>query len=53
MSDNVDETEGEAAEHDKEVSQSHLVSASNVVAIIAIEQVGILHPSKNKDLKIF
>ena len=46
MSDDGDEAEGEAAEHDKEVGNSHLVSAGVVVTVVSVVEVSVLHPAK-------
>ena len=44
--DNPDEADGEAAEEDKEVGNSHLIGASIVIIVLAIVKVSGLHPTK-------
>ena len=34
------------AEHDKEVGNSHLVSAGVVVTVVSVVEVSVLHPAK-------
>ena len=51
VSDDGDKAEREATEHDKEVSNCHLVCSSVVVTVEAVVHVGVFHPAGRKVLR--